>query len=82
MTFTPEHDLRLLQQQIQDAYLFIEGVKKCGKDKLVLTFECMSDLLEVDMVRRFGALSTQVRNSDSFCKEMGFGEEKEIRLQT
>jgi hypothetical protein len=30
----------------------------------------MGDLLEIDFIEEFGALSTKVRNSDSFCKEM------------
>lgn len=30
----------------------------------------MSDLLEIDFLEEFGALSTKVRNSSSFCIEM------------
>lgn len=30
----------------------------------------MSELLEIDFIQEFGALSSKVRNSNSFCKEM------------
>jgi hypothetical protein len=30
----------------------------------------MADLLEIDFLEEFGALSTKVKNSNSFCKEM------------
>lgn len=30
----------------------------------------MTDLLEIDFIGEFGALHTEVKNSNSFCKEM------------
>lgn len=74
VTFSSDVDLDDVIRTLKETYLFVQHIRKCGKNELLISFDSMSDLLEIDFIEQFGALSTKVKNSNSFCMEMKEGQ--------
>ena len=70
VTFPPSINIDEVITLLTERFLFIQSIKRHGKSELLVSFDSMSDLLEIEFVGQFGAVATKVRNSDSFCKEM------------
>lgn len=70
VTFSSDINLEDVMLTLKETYIFIQHIQKCGKNELLISFDSMSDLLEIDFIEQFGALSTKVKNSNSFCIEM------------
>jgi len=70
VTFPSDTKLGPLIQQLESEYLYIQQIKRHSSDQLLISFDCMADLLEIDFIADFGAINTQVKNSHSFSLEM------------
>lgn len=70
VTFPAETDVRELARLLEEEYLFIQLVKVVRNNQLLISYDCMADLLEIDFVEQYGALYAHVKNSNSFSIEM------------
>lgn len=70
VAFSSDANLDKIMHTLNETYLFIQHIQKCGKNELLISFDSMSDLLEIDFIEQYQALSTRVKNSNSFCIEM------------
>jgi hypothetical protein len=47
VTFDSHIDLDRIIAELQERYLFIQLIKKCSKNELLISFDSMLDLLEI-----------------------------------
>jgi hypothetical protein len=70
VTFPSHVKLGPLVQQLQSEYSYIQQIKIHSAHQLLISFDSMADLLEIDFINDFSAVHTQVKNSHSFNLEM------------